>query len=341
MLSFTPWTSPTSATFQRIYIRGLPTTAKAYLARTRGKEEADLIIEPPLPAAQHAALVELVIAGLCSLGMPDVAGGRLTFAAAMATVTKAKSSAPSIPASPPRAATARQARPTYLPQTTPSSDTLDFSKIIINPPGLVIYADHREPESIVQLLRSVPNITVVVESLPVGDFRCGAILIERKVINDFEQSVISGRLFDETTRIALEPNTVGIVIIEGDFITEGKSLLLQSLQGAVTCLSQVQGMSVLTTPDHLATAYFVIKHCQHAHQGLGYELPLHRAKPKDLVSARAYLLQALPGVSGQLASTLVDHFGSAGAVFRASRDDLLAVKGLGPKTADAILAVLV
>lgn len=337
MLQFTAWSSPSNPGYQRIYIRGLPHTGKAFLARPRGRDDAELTLDPPLPASRHEECFQLVLTELRAQGMAVAAGQRPTFAAALAAIRDA---APASPAAGRGATSVRQARPTYLPGSTPSSATLDFSKIEINAPGLTIYADHREPEAIVQLLRSVPNITVVVEALPVGDFRCGALIFERKTVSDFELSITDGRLFDEATRIALEPASIGIVVIEGDVMQQGVSLLLQSLQGAVTCLSQVQGMSVLTTPDHVATAYFILKHVQHAHQGLGYDLPLHRSKPKDLVTAKAYLLQSLPGVSGQLATTLLEHFGSAGGVMRASRAELLKVRGLGPKTADAILAVL-
>lgn len=338
MLQFTHWASPSNPGFQRIYVRGLPFSGKAYLSRPRGREDAELVLEPAAPPSHHEQCFQLVLGELRAKGVPIAPGQRPAFAAVLAALAEP---GPATARTAGRAATpTRQARPTALPGTTPSSATLDFSKIAIAPPGLTVYADHREPESIVRLLRSVPNLRVEVESLPVGDFRCGALIFERKVVSDFELSITDGRLFDEATRIALEPETIGIVIIEGDVMQQGRSLLLQSLQGAVTCLSQVQGMSVLTSPDHIATAYFIAKHVQHCHQGLGYELPLHRSKPRELVTARAYLVQALPGVSGQLATTLLEHFGSAGAVMRATRDELLKVRGLGPKTADAILGVL-
>ena len=338
MLTFTHWASPSNAAFQRIYVRGLPHSGKAFLARPRGRDEAVLTLEPPVAPAQHDVCFQQVVAALQELGLNLPQSKPPTFAAVLDVVLRnAAAPAPS----PRRPATAdRRARPTYLPESTPSSATLDFSKIAIAPPGLTIYADHREPESIVQLLRSIPNLTVEIESLPVGDFRCGPLIFERKVVSDFELSITDGRLFDEATRIALEPESIGVVIIEGDVMQQGRSLLLQSLQGAVTCLSQVQGLSVLTSPDHVATAYFIAKHVQHCHQGLGYDLPLHRSKPRELVTAKGYLLQALPGVSGQLAATLLEHFGSVGAVMRASRAELLGVRGLGPKTADAILSVL-
>jgi len=338
MLQFSVWVSPANPLLQRIYVRGLPKgVGKAFIARPRGREDAELTIDPPATSSDHEQCLQLVLTELRARGMKVAEGQRPTFAAALAAVSR-ESSPPAKHAGRPAAAV-REARPTYLPTSTPSSATLDFSKIVIDPP-LTVYADHREPEAIVQLLRSIPNLTVEVESLPVGDFRAGCLIFERKSVRDFELSVTDGRLFDEATRIGLEPESVGIVIIEGDVMQQGTSLLLQSLQGAVTCLSMVQGLSVLTSPDHVATAYFIAKHVQHCYQGLGYALPLHRSRPKELVTARAYLLQALPGVSGQLATTLLEHFGSAGAVMRATRAQLLDVRGLGPKTADAILAVL-
>src|SRR5690606_7701164 len=89
-----------------------------------------------------------------------------------------------------------RARDTHL--TAPSgSHNLDVTTIDIPSAGVDILVDHREPQSIVDLLRSCPNVRVEVTSLPVGDFVIGPIIVERKTVSDFEQSVMNGRLFDE------------------------------------------------------------------------------------------------------------------------------------------------
>lgn len=328
-LSFRLWQSPNDASFERIYLGNLPTGIKAYIFRRGRSSQLKVEGSGDLEAAEDAILDAIEAQGLAPNGQLDYAA--IKAVAAGAGPRKAPRAAKPTPRG--------MARDTQLSARSGSHD-LDVTSIPIPESGIDIQVDHREPQAIVDLLRMCPNVRVEVVALPVGDFVVGPLIIERKVVNDFEQSVMSGRMFDEANRIGLEKDAIGVVILEGDLFGEGQSLLIQGAMGAITCLSQVQHMSVIHSLDHVMTAYFIIKASQHLLFGLGYELPLHRTKPKELLDAKRYLLQALPGVSGKNAVTLLEHFGSVGAVMRASKSELLAVNGIGPKTADRILDVL-
>lgn len=328
-VTFRLWQSPNDASFERIYLGGLPTGIKAYVFR-RGRSIQLKVEGAGDLDAVHGDLMETIEAqGLAPNGVLDYNAIKAVAAGA------AQRKAPKAVRATPRG----MARDTQL-TALPGSHDLDVTTIPIPEPGVDILVDHREPQAIVDLLRSCPNVRVEVTALPVGDFVIGPIIVERKVVNDFEQSVMSGRMFDEANRIGLEIDAIGVVMLEGDLFGQRQSLLTQGAMGAITCLSMVQHMSVIHSLDHVMTTYFLLKISQHHFFGLGYELPLHRSKPKTLLDAKRYLLQALPGVSGKNAVALLEHFGSAGAVMRASKADLLAVNGIGPKTADRILDVL-
>ena len=53
-------------------------------------------------------------------------------------------------------------------------------------------------------------------------------------------------------------------------------------------------------------------------------------------SQMVFIVEGLPGVSAKLARRLLEHFGSVGAVFSASAEELRGVEGIGEKTAERI-----
>ena len=57
-----------------------------------------------------------------------------------------------------------------------------------------ILVDSREPDKIFKYLEQHKNVEFLKVALPVGDFTCGDIIIERKTVSDFAQSVKSGHL---------------------------------------------------------------------------------------------------------------------------------------------------
>ena len=62
-------------------------------------------------------------------------------------------------------------------------------------------------------------------------------------------------------------------------------------------------------------------------------MPLHK------ITAAAFLLEGLPGVSANLARRLLKHFGSAQAVANATEAELRSAEGIGPSKAKAIVEV--
>jgi Fanconi anemia group M protein len=84
----------------------------------------------------------------------------------------------------------------------------------------------------------------------------------------------------------------------------------------------------------------IAKLASHFMDGLYTPVSLHKAKPKAVFEQQRYVLESLPGVSCKVAETLLEHFGSVRAVMRATKAEFLAIKGLGPKKVDALLAVM-
>jgi ERCC4-type nuclease len=88
------------------------------------------------------------------------------------------------------------------------------------------------------------------------------------------------------------------------------------------------------------TAYCLAKFAQHDKNGLGYVLPLRKDKPKQLLDAQRFVLEGITGVSGEMSTALLRHFGTIRAVAMATAKELQSVPGVGPKTAATIADVL-
>lgn len=78
----------------------------------------------------------------------------------------------------------------------------------------------------------------------------------------------------------------------------------------------------------------------HKTHGLGYEVPLRAGKPKEHPPIARYLIEGLPLIGPSMANALLSHFGSAHAVFNATVEELVQVKGVGKLTAEKMFMAL-
>ncbi len=315
---------------ERIYLNHVSGVAgNAYLHLTRGK--IALVADE---AYEKAANVIQAIAR--NYGVPDGASDMEIYAALRSAAVPAGGRK--------MAAGARVPSAPYVPvgQRTYGSD-LQFANIK-NEQEVLVEVDHREPREIDVLIRSAPNTRVERKHLDIGDYRInGNIIVERKTVTDFAESVKSGRLFDQAQRIGFTPDTLGVVILEGDVFGRRESIGMLSSQitGAIGCLSFVQRLTVLTTTDLEHTAYCLAKFAQHDKNGLGYTLSLRKDKTKlQLLDAQRFVLEGITGVSGEMSTALLRHFGTIRAVAMATAKELQSVPGVGPKTAATIADVL-
>ena len=225
---------------------------------------------------------------------------------------------------------------------------LDLTSISV-PEPINIRIDHREPEALFTLLSGLENVTVTRDSLPLGDIEIngGDILIERKCCTgeartDFESSVINDdkRLFFQSEKLKLQCDCLPVVLVEGPVHEASQSMLVQAVDGALSFLITIQGMSVINTLNLNHSAYMILKLAVHAKSGLGYDLALRGKKPVQLSNQLAFTLEGLPGVSAKTAKALADRFGTMAGLVAASEKEILSVPGLGKKRLEGIWRVL-
>ena len=207
--------------------------------------------------------------------------------------------------------------------------------------ALKIVVDKREPDIIVALLMEL-GMDVERRTITPGDYiissECG---IERKTVNDFMNSVFSGRVFEQVYRLR-EAYGKPILILEGEVEEElTKRNNPRSFWGALLKLQSDMGIPVLSTPTLFNTAnllYTLVNRIQRKKQDrISIQHKPRLITKKEL---QVYIVASLPSIGSELAERLLKHFGSVRKTFQADISDLMKVEGVGKIKARKIKDIL-
>jgi Fanconi anemia group M protein len=175
--------------------------------------------------------------------------------------------------------------------------------------------------------------TIRLERLPFGDYAIGdRILIERKTARDFVDTLIDRDLLGQVKAMA-EAVTRPIVIIEGGDLYSQRDIHPNAIKGVLAALTVDMGVSLLFTSDAEDTAkmLFVLAKREEGERG---ERKVHPHKSHhSLKEEQEYIVSAFPEIGLKNARLLLAHFGSVKAIVNAELPELVAVKGIGEKTA--------
>ena len=182
------------------------------------------------------------------------------------------------------------------------------------------------------------NYPVKLMDLDVGDFVLSdRVAVERKTFRDFTESMKDGRIFDQLYRLK-STYEVPILILEGR--RPPANFRLESFYGAIASVVADFGVTVLMAVDarHVAEILVAIskRECQE-----GRVPKIRFYKPTMTKEERMrYIVEGLPEVSAVLARRLLDHFGSVHAIFNATVEELMQVRGIGKEKAERIYAAI-
>jgi ERCC4-type nuclease len=200
---------------------------------------------------------------------------------------------------------------------------------------------HERQSGIPAVLAEELGADVEIAALPAGDHAVGAdTLVERKRVLDLHAAVIKGRLWPQIGKLRAAA-AFPYLLVEGTDLDRGP-LGGAAIRGA--CLAVIdQGIALLRSGQPRDSALWIHRlavRCQRTEAAP--ERPAYAQRPKgDAGLVAEAMLAAIPGISTVSARALLERFGSVSAVAAASRDDLLAVPGIGVDRADSILAALV
>ena len=203
--------------------------------------------------------------------------------------------------------------------------------------NVVIYADTRESES--KVVAILKNRCVVREAqLVIGDYVLSKhIAAERKVCDDFLQSIVDGRLFAQLSELK-NSFRVPLLIIEGETLFNNeRKIHPNAIRGAVASIATEFAIPIIWTKTQLETAemLYIIAKREQVTRKKGIAIRTKR-RFKSVNQMQEFLVSGIPKISTQMAKKLLKHFGSPERIFTASESELKKVEGIGDKLSKKI-----
>lgn len=203
----------------------------------------------------------------------------------------------------------------------------------------MIFVDFREPERIVQKLKSF-GLDVYVKHLELGDYLVKhslyEVLAERKDANDFISSIVDGRLFRQCHFLSARyPLSILAVVGDLDEALENRDISRSAVIGAMVSIAikNVQGQVVPLIFKNEEDFCLALKSID-ARVSEGDLKILPRLKSHE--NPKVAMLTAIPGIGEKKAEKLFEHFGSIQRIANASISELKRVEGIGEKKAREI-----
>ncbi|WP_456367973.1 DEAD/DEAH box helicase [Thermococcus sp.] len=226
-------------------------------------------------------------------------------------------------------------------KATKKPEELPIKPVFVRKPkGIVIYVDSRELRSGVPKLLKELGAEIEVKTLDVADYVVSEeVGIERKSANDFIQSIIDGRLFDQVERLR-RAYEKPVIIIEGELYGI-RNVHPNAIRGAITAVTLDWGVPVLFSSGKEETASYIYLLAKREQEERKKEVRLRSEKKALTLAERQRLIvEGLPHVSATLAKRLLRHFGNVERVFTATEEELKEVEGIGEKKAREIRKVI-
>lgn len=203
-----------------------------------------------------------------------------------------------------------------------------------------IIADYREKTSGVPELLIQKNAEVCFANLAIGDYIINnQIIVERKSSEDFIQSIINNRLFEQCSKLKRKDERV-LVLVEGNPYKTRHRIDEQSVRGALLSVMvswQIPVIYSKHTKDSVELLMMLgkqsIKNTKYIRMQNGY-------RRKGIKSQESRFLQGLPAIGPTIAGRLIAHFGNIKSIINANTEELRKVEGIGKKNANKIVDFL-
>jgi ERCC4-type nuclease len=209
-----------------------------------------------------------------------------------------------------------------------------------------IFVDYRERnKQLIDILRNNKTISLETRKLEAGDFLIeDRLLIERKTLKDFIESIKDGRIFRQAGRLS-NSGKINLIICEGiSRDIENINIKREAVQGILLCLSLKYRIPIMRTRSPQETVRMMISASRqilnHGLKRISYQYRSQPCKISNKEKRQLFILQGLPGIGPVKAKLLLEKFRSLYAIFTASPSELLRTKGIGNFLAEKIISIL-
>jgi Fanconi anemia group M protein len=203
---------------------------------------------------------------------------------------------------------------------------------------VLIFVDTRE-SSIIEYFKQY-DCFIQKKMLLMGDFVVSdRVVIEKKTVRDFIQSITDKRLFQQLG--AMKENfEKPLLIIEGEESLYG-SLHPNTIRGALSAITVDLSIPIIWTRDLADTAGLVFWIARREQIDEKREVLLRDKKiPKTVEEQQEFLISSLPDISTVRSKALLKHFKTPKNIFNSSAKELQEVKGIGKKIAEKVKNVV-
>ncbi|RZS97001.1 ERCC4 domain-containing protein [Cecembia calidifontis] len=224
---------------------------------------------------------------------------------------------------------------------------MDFSTSATSLP-LEVTVDDREPHGLFLEFEKRGNLILTKKRLFVGDILFdNELLVERKTVLDFCQSLKDGRLFDQLIKMS-NTRTGAVLIIEGNEEEfEKTEVRPEAIQGAIASVSLRFKVPVLRSKDIPQTVDILLQCYRQMDQVNAVPIPKIWRKIKrkghsfdPVFVQKLKVLASFPGLGFDKSLALIQKFHTLEKLFKTSKEEFLSVKGIGQKTRDEFDRIL-
>ncbi|KGJ88701.1 ERCC4 domain-containing protein [Thalassotalea sp. ND16A] len=205
-----------------------------------------------------------------------------------------------------------------------------------------IIADDREQASgVISILDTNQEVQLEIKRLSLGDYLIDDwLLIERKTMADLVASIISGRIFQQASRLAESDITTAFILEGHTRDIDNYHIHRHAILGALVSIGLIYDITILRSASKTETTNLLLFAAKQKASRKIETLPRMGYKPKRRKNKQFYILQGLPNIGATLAKRLLLHFPSVHAVINASAEELTQIEGIGIKKAEQIYELL-
>ena len=204
---------------------------------------------------------------------------------------------------------------------------------------VAVLADHREKNN--RIVKELMNLGVSVKTgqLESADYVVsGKVGVELKKVPDFVASIIDGRLLDQVKDLKNNFEKA-VLIIEGEEdIYSVRRVHANAIRGMLSTIVLNFAVPVLYTKNPQDTAALLAVMAKRE-QNRDSDFSYHPVKPKSMKEQLEFIVSSFPGIGVMNARKLLEKFGSLKGLIGASKEDLVAVEGIGEKIAERLVGI--
>lgn len=206
-----------------------------------------------------------------------------------------------------------------------------------------VFVDSREQASSVVRELSDLGAIIRVKQLEVSDYVLGPeIAVERKTVEDFLESMLDGRLFNQLQSLC-QTYSSPLVILEGNprDLFSLRNIHKNAILGAMSSIALTYRVPILFSENARETAEILFVIAKREQLGKDKDLRIRTGrKGLTLPQSQQFIIESLPLVGPTMAKSLLSHFGSVKSIVSASEKELQAVDNMGEKKAKKIVKLV-